>query len=596
MSSAWKYSVPERVARQAAARPADPALVSGDRIVSYGELSDEAARVRATVYCHRSHQDSVVGIFLPRSPQLVITALGVMGAGCAYLPLDPAHPAERIAAILTDAGVDIVLSDARRAGTVPPGPWQVITIDNLPADLPGESEIGSENLAYVLFTSGSTGKPKGVEITHGGLANLVSWHLNAFNVMPTDRASQVSSFSFDAAAWEVWPYLCAGASIHFTDDDTRVSPERLQAFIQKHEISIGFLPTFMAERVISLPWPRETSLRLLLTGGDALRSYPPDTLPFDLVNNYGPTECTVVATSGLVPRGSRRGAPSIGTPIDQATAYLLDENRQPVAAGDPGELYVGGAGVARGYRNSPELTQQRFIPDRFSAVPGARLYRTGDVCRRNDDGELEFIGRADDQVKVRGYRIEPGEIETVLSHHPDVQRAVVVAVGDGADSRLVAYVVPEGTPELTPDALGEYVLTQLPPYMVPSFVRVDSLPLNSSGKLDRAALPDPSAAEVSWSGKVQEPKTPTEKALAAIVGELLGLQRVGIGDNFFLLGGHSLLGAQLVARVRDAFGVELSLLAVFDAPTIEQLAAAIEALIFEQLESLSEDEIRSLLG
>jgi acyl-coenzyme A synthetase/AMP-(fatty) acid ligase/acyl carrier protein len=451
----------------------------------------------------------------------------------------------------------------------------------------------------VIYTSGSTGQPKGVQITHASLLNLVFWHQRAFAVTAGDRATQVASPGFDAAVWELWPYLTAGASVYFPDEETRIAPEALRDWLVWQRITISFLPTPLAERVMTLEWPATTALRILLTGGDALHRYPSPTLPFTLINNYGPTENTVVATSGPVPAIERpEGPPSIGRPIANTQVYILDERLQPVPSGVPGELHIGGAGLARGYLNHPALTAEKFIPNPFCAVPGTRLYKTGDLACYLPDGQIAFLGRIDEQIKIRGYRIEPGEIVAALDRHPTVQASVVVAREDTPDDkRLVAYIVPTAGSRPTASALRDYLATQVPDYMVPAtFVGLDALPLTPNGKVDRAALPAPDATNTVQDDTFTAPRSPLEERLAAIVASLLGLEQVGRDDNFFLLGVHSLLGAQVIARVADTFDVDLPLHALLEAPTVAELAIEIEHLMLAKLEAMSEDEAQRLLA
>jgi acyl-CoA synthetase (AMP-forming)/AMP-acid ligase II/acyl carrier protein len=364
-------------------------------------------------------------------------------------------------------------------------------------------------------------------------------------------------------------------------------------------ITISFVPTALCERLIALPWPAETALRVLLTGADTLHHYPPHNLPFILVNNYGPTECTVVATSGHVLSGKRLDRlPTIGRPISNTQIYILNEQLEQVPIGTMGELYIGGVGLARGYLNRPGLTAQSFLPNPFISVPGARLYRTGDLARFLSDGQIEFLGRIDEQVKIRGYRIEPQEIVTVLDAHPRVRASLVVAREDTpGDKRLVAYVVAVPQSYLTDTDLRDFLRTQLPQHMLPAvFVALGSLPLTPSGKADRAALPAPNDANILRDEVFVPPRTPVEERLAAIVAPLLHLERIGVNDNFFLLGGHSLLGTQLVSRVRETFGVELTLLSLFDNPTIEGMSGLIERLLIARVEGMSGDEVWRVLA
>jgi acyl carrier protein len=350
---------------------------------------------------------------------------------------------------------------------------------------------------------------------------------------------------------------------------------------------------------MTLEWPEKSTLRVMLTGADTLHHYPSRKLPFQLVNNYGPTECTVVATSGTVfPDEHLDRLPTIGRPIANTKIYILNESMQQVPIGEPGEIYIGGAGLARGYRNRPDLTSERFIPNPFSSESSARLYQTGDLARYLPDGQIAFLGRVDEQIKIRGFRVEPAEIVTVLNQHPAVKASIVLACEvEPGDKRLIAYFVPDARVQPTQTELRKFIAARLPDYMVPAtFVKLDSLPLNPSGKVDRAALPKPNAGNMLREDAFVEPRTLIEERVAEILAGLFGLEQVGAEDNFFVLGGHSLLGTQLIARVRHAFGVELSLRSLFDAPTVAKLSAQIETLLLAKLEAMSENEAQHLLG
>lgn len=333
---------------------------------------------------------------------------------------------------------------------------------------------------------------------------------------------------------------------------------------------------------MTMEWPSGCALRVLLTGADTLHRYPASGLPFSVINNYGPTECTVVATSGeILPNDHPDRKPTIGRPIDNVQIHILDEELHPVPTGQVGEVYIGGAGLARGYRNRPDLDREKFIPNPFSTTSNGRLYRTGDLGRFLADGQIAFVGRIDSQIKIRGYRIEPNEIISVLSQHPGVQASVVVARDDAAGNKqLVGYIVPARGAQLSYASLVLFAREYLPDYMVPGlFVQLDSLPVNSNGKVDRASLPTPDPTNIIGDQGRGRPQTAIEKRIVRILGDLLGIEGIGTNDNFFFLGGHSLLGTQLIARLRDAFGVELSLRRVFDSPTAAELATEIETLL-----------------
>jgi acyl-CoA synthetase (AMP-forming)/AMP-acid ligase II/acyl carrier protein len=403
---------------------------------------------------------------------------------------------------------------------------------------------------------------------------------------------------FDAAVWEIWPYLTAGASLHIPAEEKLKDPEAFQSWMISQGLTISFVPTPMTERLLALRWPAETKLRMVLTGGDTLHNYPTPDLPFLLVNNYGPTECAVVATSGLVPaRRSENRLPSIGRPITNTQVYILDEAMREVPAGTPGEIYIGGLGVARGYRNRPELTAERFIPNPFNG-DGTRLFKTGDCAQTLPDGELAFLGRFDEQIKIRGFRIEPNEIVAALNEHPAVSQSVIVAreITEG-DNRLVAYFVPKAGHIATVSELREFLGARLPAYMVPAmYVTLDTIPLTPNGKVDRNALPAPDASNTLGEDVFHAPQTEIEQIVAGILAPLLGVERVDVEANFFALGGHSLLGIQLISRLRDSLGVELSLRTVFEAPSVAELSAEIERLLCAKLQSMSEEEVQRTLG
>ena len=540
--------VAQLVSEQAQRGPNALALQSETQSLTYRQLEDRANQLAHRLQSLGVGPEALVGICLPRSPEMVVAALATMKAGGAYVPMDSEYPVRRLEFMLRDTQLRVLITDRQIARTLPSGDWQVLIVDreqtNLPPQAPPAPGVATENLAYVIYTSGSTGQPKAVQITHRGLLNLTYWHRRAFSVVATDRASQVASFSFDAAVWEIWPYLTAGASVHFPDDATRGSAKSLRDWLLTQRITMGFVPTAMAESLIALEWPSKVPLRLVLTGADALRRYPPANLPFALINNYGPTECTVVATSGEVLPDQRADRyPTIGRPVDNVQVYVLDEDLKQVPVGVDGELYIGGAGLARGYLNRPEQEAQAFVPNPFSRLPNARLYRTGDLVRYLPDGQIAFVGRTDEQVKIRGYRIEPNEIISLLNQYPGVETSVVVARADnGGDKRLIAYIV-SSDPQFTRGALQEHLRAQLPDYMVPSaFVRLDALPLNSSGKLDRAALPAPTSLNTIADEVYIAPRTTVEKRVVSILAELLGLEKVGVNDNFFFLGGTFLAG------------------------------------------------------
>jgi amino acid adenylation domain-containing protein len=595
--------VPALVAAHARTAPSRPAVVAPDGALSYADLDERAGRLAARLRRLGVGPGVPVGLCLPRSAALAVGALGVLRAGGAYVPLDPGYPPDRLRFMLQDSGAPVVVTDAAGSALLPPGPWAALALDDAgagpAADAGAAAEPGPDDLAYVIYTSGSTGRPKGVEVTHRNLLNLVFWHRRAFDVTAEDRATQLASPSFDAAVWETWPYLAAGASLRVPDEATRVSPAALRDWLVAEGVTITFLPTPLAEAVLALDWPAGARLRTLLTGGDALHRHPAPGLPFTLVNNYGPTEGTVVATSGAVaPAAGETGAPTIGRPIANTRLHVLDAELRLVPAGEAGELCIAGDGLASGYRGRPDLTAERFVQVALPDGTVERLYRTGDLARWRDDGEVEFLGRLDEQVKIRGHRVELHEVAAALDAHPAVGACAVVArdAGDG-DRRLVAYLTPAPGHELDRDALRAHLSDRLPAYMLPAaYVPLGELPVTPNGKVDRDALPEPDAENTGRPRDGSAPRTLVEQALAGIVCELLRLDQVSVDENFFVLGGHSLLGAQLIARVRDRFGVEMDLRTLFDNPAVAPMAAIVEARLLEQLEALSEEEAERRLA
>ncbi len=574
------------LARRAAHTPAALAVSGAGEALDYGELDRRANRIAHALQAAGVGPEVVVGILIERSPLMVAAVLAAVKAGGAYLPMDPTSPPERLAFMLADSGAALLLTrhdlrDRLRELTVPA---LCLDREELPAtDRPPPSGVGPENLAYVIYTSGSTGRPKGTELRHAGLVNLVRGHRRAFQITAADRATLVAGPGFDASVAELWPYLIAGASLHVPDPEVVADPESLVRWLAANRITISFLPTPLAEAVLTVPWPESTALRLLLTGGDQLRQRPAPHLPFTLINNYGPTENTVATTwTPVAPEGRAGGLPPIGRPLPNTGIYLLDSRLEPVPLGAAGELSIGGRGLARGYRRHPRLTAAAFVPNPFAARAGRRLYRTGDLVRYRTDGEIVFLGRIDRQVKIRGFRIEPGEIEKALVRHDAVREAVVVAgeraaeTGGRGELRLVAFVVPAQPGTSAVPSLAEFLRRSLPDHMVPAiFVELPALPLNASGKVDRKSLDArAAAAELVRDAPVELlPRSALERTLAELWQDVLGVPEVGLRDNFFDLGGHSLLLPRVQAGLRERLGCELPLVELFRHPTVSALAA-----------------------
>lgn len=600
--------VPQLVANQASTRPGAIALEANDHAITYRELNEQANQLAHYLQSVGVGPNTLVGVVMERSLDMVVTLLGVLKAGGAYVPLDPAYPALRLSFMLEDAQTPVLITQQSLAARLPAHNAKVVCLDSDAAMLAQQSTADpvppatGATLAYVIYTSGSTGQPKGVQITHESLLNLIFWHQQAFALSPADRTTQLAGPAFDATVWELWPYLTIGASVYLPDEDTRVTPVRLRDWLVEKLITITFLPTALAEGVMVLDWPRQTALRYLLTGADTLHRYPSPDLPFTLVNNYGPTENTVVTTSGpVLPATQRDALPSIGRAIANTQVYILDEQLRQVPIGEIGELYIGGASLSRGYLHRPDLTAERFIWHPFSDVPGARLYRTGDLARFLPDGQIAFLGRNDSQIKIRGYRIESDEIVSALNSHPAIEASVVTATDNeesSGDKSLIAYIVPATGAQVNVTPLQEHLRTRLPDYMIPTtFVRLEALPLTPNGKVDRRALPAPTTANTLRDEASSEPQpyTVVEERVSKIASSLLRLDRVGLDDNFFLLGGHSMLGTQIIAQIADTFGVDIPLRTLFDGPTVRELSAEVERLIVSQLESLSDEEVQRLL-
>jgi amino acid adenylation domain-containing protein len=578
----------------AAACDRDPgavAVVMGEARLTYGELAARAARLARRLRARGVGPEVVVGVCLERSLEMVVGLLAVLQAGGAYLPLDPADPPERLALLLADARADLVLTRARDRDRLGAAAVTVVAIDT-PGD-DGEADpapdlaidpVGADRLAYVMYTSGSTGRPKGVEVPHRAVVRLL-FGVDYVSFGPGERILQVAPLGFDASTFEIWGALLHGGTCVLHPECVPTAAGLGRA-IGEHEVTTLFLTTALFNHVVDEPPPELARLRHLLAGGEPAsavhfaraRAALPATR---LVNAYGPTEGTTFATCHEVTTAPAPGSSvPIGRPLANSRVYLLDAVGEPVPVGVPGEIHIGGDGLARGYRNQPALTAERFVADPFAPEGEGRLYRTGDLARARADGVLEFVGRRDQQLKVRGFRVEPAEVEAALTRHADVARAAVVRREDRAgDARLVAYVVPRNGVAPTGAELRAHLLATLPRYMVPStFVALAGLPLNGSGKVDRAALPAPPGPEPR-PGAADRPRTPVEELVAGIWAEALGHDHIGRHEEFFELGGHSLLAIQVVARLRQALDRDVPAAVLFEAPTIAELGARLEALI-----------------
>ena len=609
-------SVHQLFEEQARRTPEATAVSFGEEQLSYTELNRRADRLARRLRRLGVGPEVVVGVVSERSAEAVVSLLGVLKAGGAYLPLDPGYPPDRIAFMLEDSGARLVVAGRGQASFVPAGAdVRVVVADAEGVDEETRGEAvnvarpNERNAAYVIYTSGSTGRPKGVCVEHVGVCNLVAAQVRAFQITPESRVYQFASLSFDASVSEVFTALAAGATLELGRPDANHAGRELARELRERCVSVVTLPPAV---LATMPEEETDMLRTLVSAGEAcaaevVRRWAPGRL---FINAYGPTEATVCA-SLKVCDGHEPGAPSVGRPMSNTRAYVLDASLRPQPVGVPGELCVGGVGVARGYVSRPSLTAERFVPDPFSGEPGGRMYRTGDLALWRADGEIEFLGRLDRQVKVRGFRVETGEVEAALTAHPSVAAAVVVAHGEGEQRRLVAYVVPVEGGEAVPPAseLRAFVQGRLPEYMTPaSFVTLAELPLTPNGKVDLRALPSPEVQQSSQGRGFVAPRTPAEQLVAAVWAEVLGVERVGVEDNFFDLGGHSLLATQLVSRVRDLLQVEVPVNAVFESPTVAEFVERLEefdggrfdegqaARLLSELEGLSDAEAEALVA
>ena len=565
---------------QAERTPDAVAVVFEQEQLTYGELDRRANQLAHHLRALGVGPEALVGICMERSVEMVVGLVGILKAGGAYVPLDPSYPKQRLAFMLENAEVRVLLTLERFVDSLPEDKAGLVRLDSdwhevakcSGQNLPGE--VKADNLAYVIYTSGSTGTPKGVQVPHRGLMNLVTWHQRTYDVAESDRATLIAAPGFDASVWELWPYLAAGASVSIVDETARGNVIKLVEWLRKNRVTISFLPTPMAEAVLAEPGVRELKLKALLTGGDRLHGGAGEASSLRLVNHYGPTENTVVTTSAEVAAGTEKGImPPIGTPIANTQVYALDRHLRLAPVGVAGELCITGESLARGYLREPELTAEKFVPNPFGENPGSRLYRTGDLARRLPDGKIEYMGRNDYQVKIRGFRIELGEIEATLEQHRAVRQAIVEAREDiSGQNRLVAYVVVAHKQPHTAGELRSFLDERLPEYMIPpTFVLLDELPLTPNGKIDRRALPSLDKARTDPDAAPIAARTPVEKALAEIWAGVLGLGEVGVCDNFFELGGDSILSSQIISRANQR-GLRLTPKQIFRHQTIAELA------------------------
>jgi amino acid adenylation domain-containing protein len=577
-------TLPELFAAQVSRTPNAIAVTFGDQSLTYGELDAHSSQLAHHLLGLGVGPEVVVGLCVERSPEMIVGLFGILKAGGAYLPLDPSYPPERLGFMLDDARAPVLVSLSALLARLPKHNARIVCLDadwatiaRQPATVP-PSGLQPQNTAYVIYTSGSTGTPKGTVVDHASLSNKVLTLGKDFGAGPGFRIALLSSSAFDPSIEQATLPLVHGASIIVISDAIRESPEEFWDQIGRKKVHLLNCTPSLLESVIRSA-PDNASLHHLVLGGESFSMDLQREIPLHLdvariTNLYGPTETTIDAI-GFAVVGEEPGLYiPIGRPLTNYRAYVLDAGLQPVPAGVAGELYIAGAGSARGYLGRAGLTAERFVADPFGPA-GSRMYRTGDLARWRVDGVLDFLGRADAQVKLRGVRIEPGEIEAALVRHADVAQAAVIAREDTpGQQRLVAYVVAAAGAAADAAALRAHLGQSLPDYMVPAaFVTLDKLPLTPNGKLDRKALPAP---EPMPAGLQRAPRTPQEEMLCALFAEVLGLERVGIDDNFFALGGHSLLATRLISRIRATLDVELAIRDLFEAPTVEMLVKRLD--------------------
>jgi amino acid adenylation domain-containing protein len=575
-------AIPDLCAHQvfeaiAAAQPDAIAVALEDAQVSYAALDRRANQLARHLQAHGLGPETTVGLCLERSVDMIAAVIAVHKAGGCYVPLDPAYPRERLGRMLEDAGLGLVVTDSKLEQNLPLPPERLVMLDRDAAAIARQpagqvfSAVHPDNLAYVIYTSGSTGQPKGVMISHRGLVNLVAAQRRAFALPPGARILQFFSLSFDISAWEILLAFGSGGTLCLGTEATRQPGEPLTGLLQRQQIdSVTLLPSVLA----TLGQESLPGLRHIVTGAEfcSAETIAPWLMGRRVFNGYGPTETSVCAT--VTPVHDSERAPPIGRPILNFRTYVLDPQQELVAAGTPGELVIGGLGLARGYFGQPALTAQRFLPDPFAGRPGARLYRSGDRVRQSSDGQIHFLGRLDRQVKLRGYRIELGDIEAALAAHPAITEAVaLVRATSGTEPRLLAFV--SGKPTAAAE-LRAWLASQLPNYMIPAeFISVDAMPRDPNGKLDYANLLSREAGHPRLTRDFTAPRTKLEQTIAVTWAVVLGLEEVSIHENFFDLGGHSLLATRIVAQLTSILDIDLSVRAVFEAPTVAQLAAMI---------------------
>ena len=608
---------------QANHTPDATAVVYDGQGLTYAELNRKASQLARYLQKYGVGPEILIGICMERSLEMMIGLLGILKAGGAYVPLDPSLPESRLAYTLKDAQINVLLTQSHLLGSIPNYEnYHTSCLDRSWGEISQEdssnpiSKATPSNLVYVMYTSGSTGTPKGVMIEHKALFNRLYWMQETFQLNRTNRVLQKTPFAFDVSVWEFfWPCL-AGATLVFAKPEGHKDAGYLVDTIMQRNIdTIHFVPSMLEAFVQHPSVSTCNSLKRIICSGEALshdlKQRLLQCLPdAELYNLYGPTEATIDVSWWNCRQQTDKAMVPIGRPVANTQLLILDNHLNLMPIGAPGELYIGGVQLARGYLNRPELTQERFIPNPFPKIPSQRLYKTGDRCRYLSDGAIEYLGRLDSQIKLRGYRIELGEIESILTQHQQIQQAIVLLTENHPGHEcLVAYLVATSTANLCIDDLRDHLKNQLPDYMIPSaFVCLDQLPLMANGKIDRKALPRPSDERLVTAQTYIAPRTPIEELLCQIWQDVLSVDKVGVNDNFFDLGGHSLLGTMVMSRVASLFGIDFPLLFLFELPTIANLAQSIENHLIDQfhpdelseaiaeLDDLSDNDVEQLLS
>jgi amino acid adenylation domain-containing protein len=573
--------------------------------LSYAELDSYSNQLANYLLNENIKKETRVGVFVERSIDMIVSILAVMKAGCVYVPIDTVYPEERIAAIIHDAEIGTVISHSKHCDRLKEIVTNIICLDrekekiNRAPDENPNIKLDKLNLAYSIYTSGSTGKPKGVMLTHRGLSNLVANQTKIFGITNESKILQLASLSFDASVSEIFTSLVNGATLHLVSQDVLLSGNALINEINERKISVATIPPSL---LAVIPYDKLSNLKTLVSAGelctkDVVQKWRNGR---KFVNAYGPTEVTVCATTYNIQAENEEETVAIGTSIDGISSYILDENLNPVPKYISGELFVSGIGLARGYNNSPSQTAERFLPNPFSKIPGERLYKTGDLVKLRDDGNIEFLARIDDQVKFRGFRIELAEIQSVLERHPNIIKAELILRKVKNENKLVAYYVSKNKKEIEKHLLREFVISHLPEYMLPSlFINLDEIPLTNNGKVNKKALAKIELKDEVKS-KFEKPQSSIEKDIVKIWEEVLNIDNISTNDNFFELGGHSLNVIQVQTKIKEKFNKELTVVDLFKYPTVKLFANYLSngANIEEQIKEVQErvDKRKNLLA